>query len=238
MRRIMFAFVPALLGCAVQAQAQDGVELMDDHTFVHLMVDEFEWVDISDRNDFVWEMDLSVGGDLNKALIKTRGKQADEEADRSELQFLYSKAILPFWDLQAGVRRDLDPVPRRNWAVVSLRGLAPYFFEVEAELFFAEGGQTSIRAKGEYELLLTQRLILSPELEVLTYGRDEPGRLIGAGLSEIEFDVRLRYEIKREFAPYIGLGWHRLFGGTRDLATAAGADASETVLSVGVRGWF
>ena len=220
------------------AQAQTGVSLMDDRAFVHLMVDEFEFADIADENDFVWDMDLSMGGDLHKAWMKSRGEQSDTGADQSEVQLLYSKAVLPFWDLQAGVRRDLDPGPERNWATIAIRGLAPYFFDVEAELFFAEGGQRSIRAKGEYELLLTQRLILSPELEVLAYGRNEPGRLIGSGLSEIEFDVRLRYEIKRELAPYIGLGWYRLYGATRDFAKAAGQDGQDVVMSVGVRAWF
>lgn len=235
MRKVCFFLLVAIL--APVARAQDGVHLMDQHTFVHLMVDEFEFVGVADENDLVWDVDLSVGGDLQKAWIKTRGKRSDV-ADVSEVQALYGKAVLPYWDLQAGIRHDVEPSPNRDWAVFSIRGLAPYFFDVEAELFFAEGGQTSIRAKGEYELLLTQRLILSPELELLSYGRDEPGRLIGSGLSKIEFDIRLRYEIKREIAPYIGLGWHRLYGATRDLARAAGRDRGDTAVSIGVRAWF
>lgn len=230
-------FVLLLTVVAPLARAQNGVELMDEHTFVYLLVDEFEFVDVADENDFVWDIDISAGGDLHKAWFKTRGERRNG-ADLSEVQVLYSKAILPFWDFQAGVRRDLDPSPDRDWAAFSIRGLAPYFYDVEAELFFAEGSQTSLRVRGEYDLLLTQRLILSPELEILGYKRDEPSGLIGAGLSELEFDVRLRYEIKREIAPYIGLGWHRLYGTTRDLARAVGRDADDTVLSIGIRAWF
>jgi copper resistance protein B len=218
--------------------AQDGVELMDQHIFVHLMVDEFEVVDIGDENTFAWDIDVSAGGDFHKFWSKTRGEQSDNEPDTSELQLLYSKAILPFWDLQAGIRRDLDPGPDRDWAALAIRGLAPYFFDVEAELFLAEGGQTSLRVRGEYDLLLTQRLILTPELEFVAYGQNEPARLIGSGLGEIEFNVRLRYEFRREIAPYIGISRHRRQGTTSDLARIAGRDSDETVLSLGIRGWF
>jgi len=226
-----------LLALPVPVLAQSGIELMDNHVLVELMVDEFEFVDVADENDFAWDLDVSAGGDLHKFWSKTRGHRGND-GDETELQLLYSKAVLPFWDFQTGVRRDFDPARDRNWAVVGVQGLAPYFFEVEAELFLAEGGQTSLRVKGEYELLLTQRLILSPELEITGFGRDEPGTLSGSGLSELEFDVRLRYEVKRELAPYIGLGWHRLYGSSRDFARIAGRDEDELVFSIGVRGWY
>jgi copper resistance protein B len=235
MARIESTFVLLLL--PVPGLAQGGIELMDEHVFTEIRADEFEFVDAGDENDFAWDLDLSVGGDLHKFWSKTRGRRGDD-GDETELQFLYSKAILPFWNLQAGVRRDLDPGPNRNWAVVGLQGLAPYFFEVEAEFFLAEGGQTSFRVRGEYELLLTQRLILSPELEIAGYGREEPLRRLGSGLSEVGFDLRLRYEIKREIAPYVGLGWHKLLGGTKQFAQAAGQDADDLVFSIGIRAWY
>jgi copper resistance protein B len=235
MARVIQVCLLAMLPIPVFAQS--GVELMDKHVFTELMVDEFEFVDVGDENDFAWDIDVSVGGDLHKFWSKARGNRSDGE-DETELQFLYSKAILPFWDLQAGVRRDLEPGPNRSWAAIGVQGLAPYFFEVEAELFLAEGGQTSFRVKGEYELLLTQQLILSPELEISGFGRDEPGRGVGSGLSEIEFDVRLRYEVKRELAPYVGLSWHRLYGATKDFARLAGHDSDDLVFSIGIRGWY
>lgn len=227
-----------MLICSASAMAQDGIKLMDKKAFVHLLVDELEASDVGGKNDIAWDADLWVGGDFRKFWMKTQGEHSDDEDDRSELQFLYSKAILPFWDLQAGVRRDLEEVDERNWAVIGLTGLAPYFFDVEVELFFAEGGQTSARLRGEIELLLTQRLILTPELEIVGYGRNEPGRLIGSGLSEIEFDIRLRYEFKRELAPYIGLTWYRLQGSTADFAEISGRDKSDAVLTLGLRTWF
>ena len=226
------------LACCSSVYGQEGIRLMDKRTFVHLMVDELEAADAGGENDIAWDIDLWVGGDFRKFWMKTQGEQSDSEEDRTELQFLYSKAILPFWDLQAGVRRDLEGVDERNWGVIGLTGLAPYFFDVEAELFFAEGGQSSVRLRGEVEYLITQRLILTPELEIVGYGRDEPNRFIGSGISELEFDVRLRYEIRREFAPYIGLTWHRLQGNTADFATRSGRDESDTVLTIGVRTWF
>lgn len=227
-----------LAGVIPVAQGQDEAHLMDDHSFVHLMVDEFEWVGPASEREFVWDLDLSVGGDFHKAWIKSEGRRSDEGADQTEVQLLYSKAILPFWDLQAGVRRDINPGAERNWAALAISGLAPYFINAEAELFVAEGGQISLRARGQYDLLLTQRLVLAPELELVTYGRSEPERLIGAGLGEIGVGFRLRYEIKREIAPYVGLGWHRLYGATRQFAMTAGHDSQEAVLSLGVRAWY
>lgn len=220
------------------ATAQSGIKLMDTRTIVHLMVDEFEISDIADDNDFSWEIDLSVGGDLNKFLFKTRGDHDAAAPDESEIQFLYNRAVLPFWNLQAGIRRDLDSGPQRDWATLSLEGMAPWFFEVEAELFFAEDNQQGLRVAGEYELLLTQRLKLTPEIEFVSFGRDEPGRLIGSGLSEVNFDIRLRYELKREIAPYIGLSWHRRYGTTRDFARLNGHELDDTAITFGIRAWY
>ena len=227
-----------LAAAPLAVSAQERLHLMDTHTFVQLMIDELELGDALDANDVTWDANLSVGGDLHKFWFKTEGERSDTDGDRTELQFLYSKAILPFWNLRAGMRRDIELTPDRDWAAVSLKGLAPKFYDVEAEFFFAEGGQTSVRVRGEYELLLTQRLILAPELEILTYGRSEPSQQIGAGLSEIGLDLRLRYEIKREIAPYIGLSWHRLYGTTRSLTTSAGRDDEDTQLVIGLRTWF
>lgn len=238
MKRTIFLFVMTMASPFAQAQAQQGVMVMDTRIVTHLTVDEFEWSDIGSENEFSWDMDVSVGGDFHKAWIKTRGERGEERADRSELQLLYSKAILPFWDLQAGVRRDFESALDRNWAAISISGLAPYFFDVEAELFLAEGGQTSLRARAEYELLLTQQLILSPELEIVAYGSKEEVRLIDSGLSEIGLSVRLRYEVRRELAPYVSLGWHRLYGGSREMANAAGHSKQDTVLVVGIRAWY
>ncbi len=237
MRELMLIRRTAMLLAAIPilAQAQDGVRTMDTRAFVHLMVDELE---LTDDSDVAWDIDLSVGGDLNKFWTKTRGERSDGDDDSTELQALYSKSLLPFWNLQTGIRRDLDPSPARNWAVVAINGLAPYFFEVEAELFLGEGGQSSMRVRGEYELLLTQRLILKPEIELVGYGRDEPLHRIGSGLSEARLNIRLRHEFRRELAPYIGLEWHRLFNRTKAFAKSAGHDDRDLALVIGLQAWY
>ena len=236
MKRMLFTFSAALF--AAPLAAQSGVELMDTRTFVFLMVDELEITDVADEKDLLWDLDLSVGGDLHKFWFRSRGTRSDAAPDETEAQFLYSRAVLPFWDLQAGIRRDYESSDERNWATLALRGLARNFFDVEAEFFLAEGGQSSLRLKGEYEYFVTQRLILTPEFEIVSYGRNEPTRRIGSGLGEIEFDLRLRYEWKREIAPYIGLSWHRAQGSTADIRAIAGEDIDDTTIFIGLRAWF
>jgi len=154
------------------------------------------------------------------------------------LQFLYSKAIARYWDFQLGVRHDFKPSPSRSWATIGFKGLAPYFFDIDAAAFIGESGRTALRFEAEYELLLTQRLILTPEIELNIYGQNDPDVGIGAGLSDLEVGLRLRYEIRREFAPYIGINWSRLFGNTADFAKIAGEDTSEAQLVIGFRAWF
>ncbi len=138
------------------------------------------------------------------------------------MQFLYSKAIARAWDFQLGVRHDFEPSPSRSWAAIGFNGLAPYFFDIDAAAFIGESGRTTLRFEAEYELLFTQRLILTPDIEINIYGQNDPDVGIGSGLSDIEAGLRLRYEIRREFAPYIGINWSRLFGNTEDFARIAG----------------
>ena len=233
-----YSAVIALIVLAPAVWAQSGIQTMDKHVFVALVIDELELTDTAGEHDIVWDKDLWVGGDLHKFWFKSEGNRGDGERDRTEMQFLYSKAVLPFWDLQAGIRKDADAIGDRDWATVALTGLAPYFFDVEIEAFFAEGGQTSIRATAEYELLLTQRLILMPQLEFTAYGRDEAARLIGAGPSQMELGLRLRYEFKREFAPYLGLVMHRHLGQTSDFRSNLGLETRDISIRLGLRGWF
>ena len=138
------------------------------------------------------------------------------------MQFLYSKAIARYWDFQLGVRHDFEPSPSRSWAAIGFKGLAPYFFDIDAAAFIGESGRTALRFEAEYELLFAQRLILTPDIEINIYGQNDPDVGIGSGLSDIEAGLRLRYEIRRELAPYIGINWSRLFGNTEDFARIAG----------------
>ena len=154
------------------------------------------------------------------------------------MQFLFSKAVASYWDFQIGVRLDSRPSPDRTWAAIGFQGLAPYFFEIDTALFIGESGRTALRLEAEYQLLFTQRLILTPEIETNFFGQNDPQIGVGSGLSEVEAGLRLRYEIRREFAPYIGVNWSRVFGKTADFARAAGQSTSDTQLTIGLRAWF
>ncbi len=154
------------------------------------------------------------------------------------MQVLYSRFIAPFWDLQAGVRYDFRPNPSRSFAVLGVEGLAPYWFEFEAAGFISDDGDVSARVEAEYEILFTQRLIAQPLLEVNLAAQDVEELGIGSGFTDIELGLRLRYEIRREFAPYIGLAWTRRLGNTADFARDEGEDVGDLAVVAGVRLWF
>jgi len=210
----------------------------DDPPLIMLLADQVEFRDAADESSFSWDASGWFGKDLTKLWIKTEGERESGETEEAELQFLYSKAVATYWDFQVGVRHDFQPSSDRTWAAIGLQGLAPYFFETDIALFISESGRTALRLEAEYELLLTQRLILSPEIEVNFYGQNDPAIGIGSGLSNIEAGLRLRFEIRREFAPYIGVNWQRDLGGTADFVRAAGGDTSDTQWVLGVRAWF
>ncbi len=228
--------LPALLmGFSGTAFAM-GID--DDPLLAMLKLDQLEIRDTDTGNSTAWKADAWAGYDLNKLWLKTEGEYHDGETEEAELQLLYSRAISSFWDAQIGVRRDLRPAPSRDWAVLGIKGLAPYLFELDLTLFVGEQGRSAARLDAEYEYLITQRLILSPEAEVNLYGENDPETGLGAGLSDVTLGLRLRYEIRREFAPYLGIQWSGLYGKTADFAKAAGGDRSEAVGVAGIRAWF
>ncbi len=213
-------------------------DAIDDPLLLTVIFDQVEMRDATGDDTFSWDVEGWLGKDLDKFWFKTKGERTGGNTDDAELQFLYTKAIDRYWDFQLGVRYDFEPSPSRSWAVIGVKGLAPYFFDIDAALFIGESGRTAFRFEAEYELLLTQRLILTPDIEISLYGKNDPMTGIGSGLSDIEAGLRLRYEIRREFAPYIGINWSRLFGNTADFARTAGESTSETQLVIGLRAWF
>jgi len=210
----------------------------DDPLLSEVMFDQLEVRDTDGDNLLAWDAQAWFGKDLEKLWIKTEGEREDGIIEEAELQALYSKAVSTYWDFQVGVRHDFNPTPKRSWAVVGFQGLAPYFFEVDTALFIGESGRTALRLEAEYELLFTQRLVLTPEIEVNFYGQNDADTGVGAGLSDVELGLRLRYEIRREFAPYIGVNWFKKFGNSADFARIAGQDIDDTQLVVGIRAWF
>jgi len=202
-----------------------------------VLIDKFEWREVDDADALLWDGQAWYGNDYNKAWLKTEGERVGGEGNvRTEL--LWDRIVRRWWSAQAGVRHDFGEGPSRTWAAFGVQGLAPYWFEVEATLYVGEEGRTAARFSTEYELLLTQRLILQPELEVEFYGKEDIENGIGSGLSDAEIALRLRYEIRREFAPYVGVAWSRQFGNTADLARAVGHDVSDVQFVAGLRVWF
>jgi len=227
----------AWLGClVVSTGAQAGAE--DDPLLFKVMVDKLEWRAAEGENPWVWEADAWVGKDLNKAWFKTEGEYRDGATEAAYVEALYSRAFAPYWDLQAGWRRDVRPQPNRDWFALGVKGLAPYWFEVDATLYGGGNQSAFARLEVEYEILFTQRLILTPEVEVNIFAREDERRGIGSGLSDAELGLRLRYEIRREFAPYVGVNWERKFGNTGDFAREEGEARSDLQFVVGLRAWF
>jgi copper resistance protein B len=209
----------------------------DDPLLTKVIIDQFEkGVDPSDPTQF--SAQAWLGHDLNKLWLKTEGEYANSEEQDLEIQALYSRAIAPYWDLQLGVKTDIKPSPSRNWAVIGVQGLAPYFFEIDTALFIGDQGRTALRLSAEYELLITQQLVLSPEIEMNLFGKDDAELGIGSGVSDVSAGLRLRYEIIREFAPYIGVDWRQKLGKTADYARDEGEDTQETQFVIGFRAWF
>ena len=213
-------------------------KMEDDPVELKLMLDKFEVGRADGNNVLAWESGLWIGKDLNKLWLKFDGERVDGKNEGTENRILYSRAIAPFWDLQAGLRHDTAPGNSRNYLNLGIQGLAPYYFETDANLSFGKDNQVKLNLSFEYEMMLTQKLVLSPEIELNAYTKDDKEMGIGSGLSDIEAGLRLRYEIKREFAPYIGVNWAKKFGNTADLASDEGEDTSETMLVLGIRAWY
>lgn len=193
----------------------------------------------ADRGDaYAWEGEFSYGGDLNRFVLKTEGAGHDGEVEAAEAQALYGRAMGPYFNLQAGLRQDFEPRPRRTYGVLGVEGVAPYWFEVEAAAFLSDKGDLSARLEGSYDLRLTQRLILEPRAEANVAFSDDRAVGVASGVSDVELGLRLRYAITPEFAPYVGVNWERKLGETADLARAADEPRSDARFAVGVRAWF
>jgi len=226
-----------------QEMAEARKAVLKEHgagTTYYILADRFE-VKIGE-SDPALALDAQGwwGGDRNKLWLKTETEYSFDEGEfeEAEVQALWSRAISRYFDFQAGMRHDFSPDPSRTYAVLGVQGLAPYWFEVDAALFISDKGDVSARLEAEYELMLTQRLILQPSAEADISFQTVNALTTGEGLSSIELGARLRYEIKRELAPYIGVHWTRDLGETADFTRADGEDPSVASFVAGVRFWF
>lgn len=224
------------------AMTHSRQRLRKDHgggAFSQVMFDVAEYRAHKGRDGFHWGAEGWFGGDINRLVVKSEGSIAlGSSVEDAEVQALYSRAIGPYFNLQAGVRHDIKPNPSRTYGTIGFEGLAPYWFEVEGQLFLSDKGDVLARLGAYYDQRITQRWILQPSAELNFAAQDMPEQEIGSGLSTAEMGLRLRYEIAREFAPYIGVTWERSFGDTARLARISRDDADSTSLVIGVRAWF
>lgn len=212
----------------------------DTDIYSFTFIDRLEYGDPDGPNNYLWDAGGWVGGDFNKFWWKTEGEGPTHGGgpENTELQALYSRSISPFWNGQIGLRYDLNPNPDRGFAVLGFQGLAPGWFGTDTAMFISEDGDVSWRGEFEYEQLLTQRLFLSPRVEINLAAQDVPEYGRGSGVVDTEIGLRLRYQIRREFSPYIGVRWEQLYGETKDIAERAGESTSSTNFVIGLRAWF
>lgn len=214
------------------------LKLADEHSFATVLFNRLERSYGRDDNATVYDGQAWFGTAYDRLVIKAEGDAAKGKLQEARTELLWGHAIATFWDAQVGVRHDSGTGPERTWLAFGVQGLAPYWFEVDAAAYVGENGRTALRLGAEYELLLTQKLVLQPRAEINYYGKSDLGREIGSGLSDGVIGLRLRYEINRQFAPYIGVERTGKFGKTADLARADGTRTEETRWVAGVRIWF
>lgn len=198
-----------------------------------------EWQLHAGHDGYRWDGEAYVGGDINRLWIKSEGQGTlHQSTESAEMQALFSHAITPYFNLQIGVRQDIRPTPARTYATVGIEGLAPYGFETEAALFLSTKGDLLARLEGWHDMHITQRVILQPRAELNFAAQNVPQDRYGAGLVDAELGLRLRYEIRRNLAPYVGVTWDGKTGKSADYARADGQGASQTSLVLGLRSWF
>lgn len=213
------------------------LSLADEAVFRGLWVDRFEYVDSHDFDATELEGHLWMGDSYNRYLLRSEIEIVDDSLHKAEVDLLHTRAISPFWDLRFGVRREFGEEDNRNWASIGLGGLAPYWFEVDASFFIGEGGNSLLDIEVEYDLLLTQRLVMQPRLDVHSYGQTDKEMGRGSGLSVVKAGFRLRYEFDRQFAPYLGYERVMKYGETADLLTVD-QDRTDNHWVLGLKFWF
>lgn len=228
-------------GADAMAAARNDV-LRREHggmTFRQLLLDLAE-VQLRDgRDGYRWEGQAWIGGDIHRLWLKSEGEGSFGHAVGStEVQALYSRALDPYWNLQAGIRHDIRPDPSRTYATVGIEGLAPGWFEVGGALFLSTKGELLGRVEGYYDQRITNDVVLQPRVEANLAAQDVRATGTGAGLTTMEAGLRLRYEGRREFAPYIGVAWERQVGATARFSRARGRDTGGVSFVAGVRAWF
>ncbi|MDI1253326.1 copper resistance protein B [Thermomonas sp.] len=215
-----------------------GMDMSDNAKRLYVLFDNLELRDNDAGTAQAINAQAWYGADRHKLWLKLDGERSGGRLGATRAEALWNHAIATYWGAQVGVRHDMADGPTRDWLAVGVQGLAPYWFDLQATAYLGQSGRSALRVEADYELLFTQRLILQPNAEASFYGKDDPARGIGSGLSDLDIGIRLRYEITRKFAPYIGVVWSRKFGNTANFTRAAGEGAQDTQLVAGIRIWF
>ncbi len=214
-----------------------GHAVHDEAVHAFVLFDQLEWQG-SEAGGINLDSRGWVGRDRDRLWFRSEVESDDGRVDHAEAHVLYGRAVARWWELVAGIRQDVRPGPARTWAALGMQGLAPYWLEIEATAYLSGSGHSAARLKVEHELRLTNRLIAQPLVEMNLYGKSDPERGIGAGLSDLEAGLRVRYEFRREVAPYAGVTWTRTFGETREHAARAGERLGGARLAAGLRFWY
>lgn len=232
----------ALLAAAMGAHDGHDAASADIHaghdSFTYWMVRlDADYGRARDADVYGWDAEAWIGSDAAKWRLTSQGEAHDGDIETAEFEALYTQPYSDFFDWKLGVRYDAEP-EGRAYLTAGVLGLAPYFFETDAALYLSEDGDLSARLTQEFDLLLTQRLVLTPEIELEAFARDVPELGIGAGVSSVKGELTLRYEITRKFAPFVRLEYERALGETAGIARAAGADVETVSWRAGLRVWF
>jgi copper resistance protein B len=210
----------------------------DNAIHSYFLFNQLEAWDSDHATGFDWDLEGWIGTDLTRLWLRSEGEMVSGRAQAADVEVLYGRSISPWWDIVAGLRHDFRPGESQTFGAIGIQGLAPQWFELDATLYLGEGGQSAARFTAEYELLFTNRLVLQPHVKVALHGKTDAARNIGSGLSSVEAGLRLRYEVTRQFAPYVGWEWARSFGKTADLLQGSPAGVSDAHVVAGVRAWF
>ena len=219
------------------ATMADVMAMDDDAMLAMLKLDRLEHAS-GGESAIAWKISAWAGGDFDRILLRSEGERANGGAERADVELLWNHAVTAFWDADFGIRQDFGRGSNRRWAAFGVSGLAPYGIEIGATGYLGDAGRTALRLEVDYELLLTQRLVLQPRIELNVYGRNDPAARTGSGVSDAAFGFRLRYEIRREFAPYVGIERSQAFGHSADFARADDRDVRDIRWVVGLRIWY
>lgn len=213
-------------------------QMADQTSMGGIRVNRLERARSSNSSHTMYDFMGWVGKDYDQLLLESEGEASSGKLQESRSELLWGHALAAYWNTQLGARYDSGVAPGQSWLAIGVQGIAPYWFDIEAAAYVGDQGRTALRLGAEYELLLTQKLILQPRVEANFYGKQDAARELGSGLSNLLIGLRLRYEIRRELAPYLGVEWNGKFSGTADFARAANMQTKETRVVAGVRFWF